>query len=396
MTQAKPSGRSRRLPALSIVLLVIAALLVVGGGLLRETAPDPEATPPAALQAPALQTFELRLEQLQSRAEFAGLLEAQRRVDLFAEEEGRVIEVGAAELERVEAGQLLLRIDPSLAQIAHARARAAVERATSQGVLALANLERHRGLAGRDVSSRAALDEAENEARQAAAAKIEAQAELDEAEDRLAKKTIVAPFSGVLRTFAVEEGEYVRPGERVAELLDVAGLHLTIGLAGQQVVAVTEGGGARLLVDARPGEFFEGVVTRVGGAIDTATRKFPVRIELSNASARLLPGMVARAELTLGEPRPALTLPRNAVLEEFGQKYAWVVSRPQGEDPLARKRRVRVRELAFRPSEFEVLDGLAAGELLVISSLRQLRDGMVIRPLPPSNIGSLSDSESGR
>lgn len=391
-----PGAAGPRRSRLRGALLGITVALVAGGYALRWTAPDPEALPTAEPQAPLLETFELRPERLRPRATVSGLLEPRRRVDLFAEVEGRVIEVGARELDHVEAGALLLRMDPTLAEVAVDRARAAIARAESEGVLARANLERNRGLASSDATSRARLDEAENASRLAHASLLEARASLAEAQDRLAKQTVTAPFAGVLRSFPVEVGEYVQPGERVAELLDVERLRITIGLTDRQVVALEPGTRVGIEVDARPGEAVEGEVVRVGGAIDLATRKFPVRIEVDNADGGLLPGMVARMDLALGESRDVMAVPLDAVIDEFGLRHVFVVRPAEGGGHTVAKRRVLADPIPFRPTELELRAGLAEGERIAISSVRQLRDGMAVRPLPPKRGDSLTSREAAR
>jgi membrane fusion protein (multidrug efflux system) len=295
-------------------------------------------------------------------------------------------------------------MDPILAQVAVDRARAAIARAASEGTLAGANLQRNQGLANMDATSRARLDEAENAARLAHAAKLEARAALAEAEDSLAKKTIRAPFAGVLRSFPVEEGEYVRPGERIAELLDVDRLRITIGLTDRQVVAIRPGARVKLEVDAMPGQPIEGEVVRVGGAIDLSTRKFPARIEIDNADGRLLPGMVARVDVALAETRSAMTVPLDAVVEEYGLRHVFVVERVESQEGAdaadggdrfrVARRRVEAHAIPFRPTELEVQAGLTEGERIAISSVRQLRDGMAVRPLPPARSAALTTGES--
>ena len=162
-------------------LLAIALAGTLGGLILFTTAPDPAALPPAVGQAPLLQALRVESHPIASRSRIAGLLKPRREVDLFAEVDGRVIEVGADELDRVETGQQLLRMDPLLAEVAIQRARAATERAESQSLLAQANLKRNQGLANVDVASRSALDASEDAARQAKAARLEAKASLAEA-----------------------------------------------------------------------------------------------------------------------------------------------------------------------------------------------------------------------
>ena len=365
---------------LKLVFLVLATAGIAGGLLLRATAPDPEALPPAQAQAPSVETYTLEARAFQPRTTVTGLLEPRREVEIFSEMNGRVISVGADEFDRVEAGQVLVEMDPLLARVAVNRAEAAIARAKSEGILAHAQLKRNQGLAKVDVASRAALDQAENAARQARAARLEAEAALAEARDRLDKMVISAPFAGALRDFRVEAGEYLRPGERVAELLDVDALRVRVSLTDRQIVSIVPGIEANLEADARPGDAFTGRVISIAGAADSTSRKFPVLVEVENTQGRLLPGMVARVDLSLGKVRPSMTLPLDAVLEEFGLQYVFVVEEaPQGW--AAVKRRIEAHVIPFRPTELEVSAGLAEGEQIAVSAVRQLRDGMAVRPL---------------
>jgi RND family efflux transporter MFP subunit len=361
--------------------LIAAGLLVAAGTLLRATAPDPVALPTAETPLPTLSVIELQLVDLVRRVDLTGLLEARRRVSLFAEEDGRVLEIGAEEMDRVEAGQLLARVDPLRAEIAIERARAATARADSESILARANLERNKGLAGRDVSSRAALDEAENSARLATAAQLDARASLSEAQDRLSKTTIVAPFAGILRAFEVEQGEYLQSGEQLGELLDVDRLRIEVGLTDQQIVELAVGAPVEIELDALPGERIAGQVIRVAAAIDPRTHKFPIEIELDNPTGRLLPGMVARVRLTLGEARVAITLPRDAVVDEYGLQFVFVVEQIEPGNHVVAKRRVDARRIAFRPTELLIASGVEPGERIATEMVRQLSEGMQVDPV---------------
>ena len=366
---------------LKIVFLALAAAGLGGGLLLRATAPDPQALPLALAQAPVVSSYRIEALPFQPRTTLTGLLEPRREVEIYAEMAGRVVEVGADEFDSVDNEQVLLRMDPLLAKVAVNRAEAAIARAQSQGLLAHAQLKRNQGLAKVDVSSRAALDQAEDAARQARASRLESEAALAEARDRLRKMVIAAPFAGVLRAFTVEAGEYLRPGERVAELLDVGALRIRVALTDRQIISVLPGVEANLEVDARPGEIFAGRVVAVAGSADLRSRKFPILVEVDNRDGRLLPGMVARVNLTLGERRDLMALPLDAVLDEFGLKFVFVLV-PDGEGGWqSAKRRIHTRPVAFRPAEVEIVAGLAEGELIPTSSIRQLKDEMAVRPV---------------
>ncbi len=390
-TDVGPQAATGRRRTVTIALVGVTALFVVGGMLLRATAPAPDVIETALAEAPTVRVFQVRNEEVLPRVELSGLLEARRQVELFAEVPGRVLEVGAEELDRVDAGQLLFRMDPLLAEVAVKRAQAAIARAASEGTFASSNLDRNQGLAGRNVASRSALDEAENAARLAEAARLDALASLDEAQDQLEKKIVTAPFSGVLRSFPVERDEYIQAGERVGELLDVSALRVKLGLSDQQIVAIDEDSEVEVVAAARPGARFVGRIVRVGSAIDLTTRKFPIEIEIDNAEGLLLPGMVVRIGLTVGQTRTRMAVPLDAIVDEYGLSHVFAVEAegdPESEAFVVRKRRVGVRMIPFDPTRYEVLSGLSDGELIAVSAVRQLRDGVTVRPVrEPERLG---------
>jgi membrane fusion protein (multidrug efflux system) len=369
-----------RRASLQLVLLGCAIALVVGGLILFRTAPEAEHTP-AAGEGAGLRVVATQVVQrvsVRSRAEVAGVLEARRSVQLFAETRGAVLEVGAEELDRVEAGQLLVKIDPLLAEVAVERAAATVARNRSELALASSNLARRRSLAERSVTSDADLEDAENAEKVAEAALRQSRADLSLARDDLTKKTITASFAGALRSFHVEVGEYVGEGQKLGELLDLDTARVMLGLSDRQVVTVRAGQTVTVAVEAYPEERFDGSILRVGAASDAVSRKFPVEVEIPNGERRLLPGMVARVSLDLGQPQPRAVIPREATVDEFGLRFVYRIEAEAGA-LVARRRRVGVRELPFRPGEFEVLSGLAEGDEIALTATRQLRDGEQIQ-----------------
>jgi membrane fusion protein (multidrug efflux system) len=359
------------------VFLSAAGALLLGAMALFGTAEEPAMEVVPGARPVSVEATRLVARPLRPRARLAGVLEARRGVALFAETRGRVLQIGAEELDRVEADQVLVTVDPTLAKIALERAEAALARSRSELELAQLNLERRRSLVAREVASEADLDTAENAERIAAAALREAGAMRDEARDQLAKKVIRAPFEGVLRTFSVEVGEYVQDGQQLAELLDLATVRMTVGVSDTQVVSIHPGTAVEVEVEALPGERFQGTVLRVGSATDPDTRKFPVEIEVPNPGERLLPGMVARVTLELGDEQPVLLLPRDATIDEFGLRFVYVLE-PGDAGLVARRRRVQVRDVAFAPGVLRVDDGLEAGETIAVTGMRQLSDGTAV------------------
>jgi membrane fusion protein (multidrug efflux system) len=379
------SDSSDRSRSLRWLILGIAALLIVGGLLLEATAPEPDEVEPAGENRVLQEVGVVRVAPapVLTRTRVSGVLEARRSVQLFAETRGPVTAVGAEELDRVEAGLELVRIDPLQAEVAVERAGAALTRADSELELARSNFQRRTSLAERGVTSTSVLEDAETARKVGTAAQRDARAELKRARDDLAKKVIRAPFDGVLRSFDVDVGEYVGEGQRLGELLDTQTARVTIGLRDHEVVAVKPGQAVEVHVEAYRGEVFPGTVLRVGAASDAETRKFPIEVEISNEAGRLLPGMVATVTLEFQEEGDRMLIPRDAAIEEFGLHSVFVVDAPQADGrAIAKRRRIEVRPLPFRPAELEVVSGLEPGSRVVVSGARQLRDGDAVRLRP--------------
>ncbi len=369
------SGRARW------IFLATAALLLVGTFALYSFAPELQREAAAGAEATAVRvgTWTIEARPLVRTTRLSGVIEARRRVELFAEVGGRVIELGAEDLEAVEAGQLLVKMDPLLAEVAVERSRAAVARAESQLSLAESERARFESLATRDAASASRRDQAVNGQKVAAANLREARANLSEARDQLAKKTLHAPFAGALQGFPVENGEVLQPGESVGELLDLSTARLALGVTDREIVALQAGASVTVSLEAYPGETLEGRILHVGAAADTTSRKFPIEVEIDNPDQRILPGMVARVDLKLGEPRPVRLVPREATLDQFGVRLVYVIESGE-KGPVARQRRIEVRDIPFRPEDLEIVSGLEDGEQIVTTGLGELRDGLIVKP----------------
>jgi membrane fusion protein (multidrug efflux system) len=362
-------------------LWIAIGLLVMLGVALFATADQPERVAAAGLDATAVpvRVYDIAARPRDDRAALSGVLRERRGIRLSSETEGRVLSVGAESLDAVEEGRVLVQIDPLRARVAVERAEAAVARTESELGLAETSLGRQQSLKERAVASESALDDASNRSRVARAAIREARATLDEARDALDKKTIRSPFAGVLRSFDVEQGEYVRVGQALGELLDLSTARILIGLTGRQVVHVKAGQSVELDVHAHPGERFEGSVLRVGAAASDDTKKFPIEIEVDNPERRLLPGMVARVHLAFPGSASRIVVPREAVRSEYGLDYVYVLEPDDGNVLRAHRRRVDARELAFEPTLLELAEGVLPGERIAASGVSRLRDGAIVR-----------------
>jgi membrane fusion protein (multidrug efflux system) len=336
------------------------------------------AAPPGAPPSVVVKALRVRRGSSRSVARMSGLLSPLRSVALSAEEPGAIKEVLFEEHARVEAGDVLVRLEATARRAAVERAESALIGARAAQRLAKLELERQRNLSEREFTSTADLDRAQNQERAAFARLGEARAALTEARDRLAKTEIRAPFSGTVNWLDLEPGAYVKPGDRVAEILDLSSIEIEVGVTDRQVVALAAGDAVEIRVDVFPAESFPGRIVRIGRSADAQSQKYPVEVEVPNPGERLLPGMVADAVFEIGAVASAIQIPRRASVREYELDYVYVLQSHNGVWQ-AQRRRVALRPVPFRPDLVEVVEGLDDGEQIAVSGLTELRDGLSVQ-----------------
>lgn len=379
--------------------LVFAVVVAVGFALalvllITARGPEPDGSATAAVSAigerPAVVVDGSPVVPRPSRleVEISATLQARREVVVGAEVSGRVIELAVEENQQVEHGAPLVRLDPALAQAAVERARAALSSARAIADLGRSLHARQMELAQQGVGSRTEFDQTLSEATRSAAAVAEAKAALGEAETLLAKTVIRAPFAGVVSRFGLEPGAYVRAGDPVAEMADLAEIEIDVGVDDRQIIALDPQASVRVAADVYPGEWFEGHIASLGRVPDAVSRKYRVPVRVENPDMRLLPGMLGRVVLTLGDETPTIRVPRRALRTEYELDFVWVLAPdPAAADSLpdlatATRRRVRATPVAFRPDLVDVQEGLSEGDVIAVSNLGQLFEGLRVRVTP--------------
>lgn len=340
-----------RLCCLVPVLLTLAC-----GG----SAPQASSAPPPApvkvevlAPAPLERTIEgtgsvLAIDSAALRPEVAGLVEAV----LF--EDGASVQKGAA-----------------LVRLRSAEARAALQDAEARQTLATLERDRKRGLVERGDAAQAELDRAEAELSLAEAAVIRAR-------EAVRKTTISAPFDGVVGAREVAVGELIDPSRRVTRLESLDRLVVELMLAETALAGLAPGQPARVSADALPGQTFEGAVAYVAPRVADQSRTVAVRVSVVDPERRLRPGMTARATVVTESVPAAILIPTEAVVRAGGKTSAYVVGAES-------KAELRPLTLGDRgPQRVEVLEGLAAGDALVIEGLARLRPGAVVQVAAPA------------
>jgi RND family efflux transporter MFP subunit len=248
------------------------------------------------------------------------------------------------------------------------------------------DVERARTLFAADRLTKPELDGAEAAFDGAAARVRSAQADLELAESALRDCLLVAPSSGVVLERAVEVGSLAAPSTMSFVIGDVQSVKARFGIPDSAVASVRLGDAIDVTVEAIGAETFSGRLTAIAPAADPQSRVFDVEVTIPNAAGRLRPGMIGTVEIGDGSaaaaaPRP-LTVPLTAIVraqDAVGQFAVFTIERRDGRE-IARARKVQLGEVMG--NGIAVLDGLAAGDDVVVSGATLLVDGAQVKVIP--------------
>jgi len=348
-----------------IILTTLVALGLLGSIFGYKYYQSRQARQAAAARQPAPATVTAvpaAAEQWRETVEAIGSLVSHQGVTIRSEIEGRLVRIAFESGARVQAGDVLVELDTAT-ELAQLRSQEAAAR------LAELNLGRARELQLNNTNTRADLDTAEAVAAQAHAAIASTQA-------TLAKKRIVAPFSGRLGLRLINTGQFLNKGDAVVTLEAVDPVYVDFSLPQQEVPRIRPGLSVHVTLDVFPGRTFTGLLEAVDPRIEDATRSLRARATLPNPDEALRPGMFARVEVLLPEHRAVIVVPSTAIVYSPYGNSVYVIER-DGSRAVARQRFVEIGPK--RGDQVAILGGLQAGEETVSAGQAKLRPGSAVR-----------------
>lgn len=311
--------------------------------------------------APGVVVAPVALERVERTVNAVGAARPVRSVELATLSDGRIARLGFEGGEPVAAGQMLLELDDG------------AERASVQE--AEANLARARNAFARAEALYAQRRIAESEFDSARAELSRAEAVLDRARKDLADRTLTAPFAGVAGFRRADVGAVVRSNTPIADLADISALDVDFSIPERFYGEVAVGAAVRATTEIFPGEAFNGAVTAVSARVDTVSRSFTARARIPNPDHRLPADAFMRVTLVL-DARDSVVAPEEAVVSEGGATFVYVVA-----DDRAQRRPVTIG--ARSAGRAEIVDGVAAGEMVVVRGVQKVGDGRPVRVLNP-------------
>lgn len=313
----------------------------------------------------------VRVQTLEDHIEATGELLAPERAEIAAEVPGRVTEIRVAEGSRVEAGTVVLEIDPERRELEVASVGAQLAEAKAGLVEMQRDAERIRTLHGRNVASDSRLDQAETQLSLARSRKEAAEAALGVAQRALRDASVTAPFAGFVAQRRVSRGEFVNAGQPLFELVALDPIEVELHLPEVDAGRVMLGQPLELSVAPHPGETFHATLNYVSPTIDSKSRTLRVKAQLANPDGRLRPGLFARADLGVAQREGVAMIPEEAILQRADGAVAF---RLLGD----RVERVRVETGVHRDGWIEVVKGLGPTDRVVVRGHAELSDGMAV------------------
>src|ERR1700732_1266157 len=322
-----------------------------------------------AFQPPpeAVTSIVTQREQWPASMTAIGTIEAVHGVMVSADLPGTVARINFDSGKAVREGEILVELDTR-------QERAQLASLEAQRDLAKVNFGRMQELVNAGVISRMDYDQAtsQQKATEANVAEIRA---------TIARKTIRAPFSGILGIRKVNLGQYLAAGAPMVVLQSLNPIYVDFGVPQQTAAQVKVGSKLRVASEDPAGHGFTGRVTALDSVIDETTRNVQVQATLANPEGKLRPGMFVQVDVGVGASRAAIALPASAIsYAPYGDSVFVITDLKDPKGQTYRGVRQQFVKLeGSRGDQVAVISGVNPGDEVVTSGVFKLRNGAAVQ-----------------
>lgn len=324
----------------------------------------------------AVTSLIVKEESVSPVLEAVGSLASPQGVMLSADLPGLVTSIAFESGKEATNGQLLVQLDTRQEEAQLRTAKAKLE-------LARQNLDRAQDLNEKRVIAKSAYDEAKSAYDAAVSSVDETQATID-------RKTIRAPFSGMIGIRQINVGQYLKSGDPIVQLESLDPIYVNFALPQQDVGKLSVGQGVRMQADGLPDKVFTGTITAIDSIVDTTTRNIVSQATIPNPEHLLRSGMFAGVQVLLPTRKNVVMIPATSIqFAPYGDSV-FVLAKMKGPDEAeylgAREQAVVLGKT--RGDQIEVLKGLKEGDEIATSGIFKLRQGSAVKinnTVQPSN-----------
>ena len=284
-----------------ILMLVVVLALVGGLGFLKYRQVETAIAAGASFQPPptAVTTVIAQRVTWPTTLTVIGTAAAIEGVTVGADLPGTIDKIHFESGQTVHEGDVLVELDIR-------QERAQLANLEAQRDLAKINYGRSEQLVQAGVISRSEYDNA-------AAQQKATEAQVGDIRAAIARKTIHAPFTGVLGIRQVSLGQYLAAGQAIVSLQSINPIYVNFGVPQQDAPKMGIGRSVSVTSTDLPGTGFAGKITALDSVINEQTRNIQVQATLQNPGGKIRPGMYMQVELPLGKPRDVIPLPASAI-----------------------------------------------------------------------------------
>jgi len=352
-----------------ILMLVVVAALIGGLGFAKFKQVEAAIAQGAKFQLPptAVTTVIAQRETWPSTLSVIGTAAAIQGVTVGADLPGTIDKIHFESGQWVHEGDILVELDTR-------QERAQLANLEAQRDLARVQYDRAQQLVGAGVISRSDYDSA-------TAQQKATEAQVADTRAAIARKTIRAPFSGLLGIRQVSLGQYLAAGQAIVSLQSLSPIYVNFGVPQQDTPKVIPGHVLRITNNDLPGMSFMGRITALDSVINEQTRNIQVQATVTNKGDKLRPGMFVQVELPVGKARDVISLPASAInYAPYGDSVFIVTEMKDPKGNTYRGVRQQVVKIdGSRGDQVAVVSGLNPGDEVVSSGVFRLRNAAPVQ-----------------
>ena len=358
----------------SLIAIIVIAVLALAGVLVHRVA--------NAKETPAYRFATVQRGNIQSTVSATGTLSAVTTISVGTQVSGQVSQLLADFNDHVKKGELLARIDPTLAQQAVTDAQANVEKAQAEALQASRDSKRNAELTQAGLVAKSVDEQSQSAAQVANAGVKSARIALDRARQNLAYTNIYAPIDGVVVERNVQQGQTVAASLSAPQLFlianDLSQMQILAQVGESDIAQIKEGQPVEFTVQALTGQTFKGIVkqVRLQSATTDNVVNYTVVVSVDNPQGKLLPGMTARVNFLTKAAENVLEVP-NAALRFKPAVAAPATTTQPNRSGTRRGGTLYTLDDKGQPQAVRVFTGVSDGSVTEVRG-KELKEGMKV------------------
>ena len=302
-----------------------------------------------------------------------GTVKGGLEIPLRFEVSGVIDSINFREGDMVNEGEVIASLNKKDAQLKIDYAKSKLESAKTQALAAKKKYDMYKNLYEVGGIIKAKLEEVELEAKSANEQAKSLEVEAKSAESEFKKTDLIASREGVLGTREAEVGEFVTQNNKIAILYDVKEVFVELGIVEKDIDKVVLGQNLAVTIDAHPGATFNGKVDYVYPSVEGKSRTLTVKAQIPNPDVQLLPGMFARALITVAEFKNAIVIP-SLSLNKKDEEYTVSTVDEQN------KVHIKPVKVEYVTTDYSVIgEGLTECEIVVTETPQELKEEMLVQ-----------------